>query len=176
MKFVKGIAFGAGGLFIVVTLLSLLIPSKIMTSKSVLINAPKDSIHRLVSDLKEWKKWHPIFSQPTSLSNISTPSVGKDASIEWSSEEKQNSIVVTAVTADDFRFNVNRKGERTVENSIVIVPVEGTTEYLVEWRALNTSSWFPWEKFAGLFVSQITGPGYEAALLGLKTHVEQNSP
>jgi hypothetical protein len=61
MKFVKGIAFGAIGLFVVVTLLSLLIPSKIMTSKSVLINAPKDSIQRMVNDLNEWKKWHPIF-------------------------------------------------------------------------------------------------------------------
>jgi hypothetical protein len=65
MNLVKGIAFGAIGLFIVVTLLSLLIPSKIMTSKSVLINAPKDSIQSLVNDLNQWKKWHPIFSQVT---------------------------------------------------------------------------------------------------------------
>jgi hypothetical protein len=176
MKFVKGIAFGAIGLFVVVTMLSLLIPSKILTSKSVLINAPKDSIQRMVNDLNEWKKWHPIFSQASLVANVSNPSTSKNASIQWKSDGKQNSIVITAVSADDLRFNVDRKGERTVENSIVIVPMEGATEYLVEWRALNTSKWYPWEKFAGIFVSQITGPGYEAALQGLKTYVEQNSP
>jgi len=176
MKFVRGIAFGAVGLFLVVTLLSLLIPSKIMTSKSVLINAPEDSILRLISDLKEWEKWHPVFNQAGLAFEVSSPSKGKNARISWKSDKKVNRIMITSETADDVRFNVDRKGERTVENSIVIVPMEGTTEFLVEWRALNTSKWYPWEKFAGIFVSQITGPGYEAALQGLKNYTEQHSP
>jgi hypothetical protein len=176
MKFLKGIIFGGVGLFVVITLLSLLIPSKIMTSKSVLINAPKDSIHKVLSDLSLWQKWHPIFSEPTLAAQVSTPATGINASIKWTSAEKANSISITSITADDLRFNVTRKGERPVENSIVLLPVEGSTEWLVEWRALNTSSWYPWEKFAGIFVSQITGPGYEAALQGLKTYAEQIAP
>jgi hypothetical protein len=32
--------------------------------------------------------------------------------------------------------------------------------------------WYPWEKFSGIFVDKMTGPGYQAALNELKDFVE----
>jgi hypothetical protein len=44
----------------------------------------------------------------------------------------------------------------------------------VEWRSLTRLHWYPWEKFYAIFMDKITGPGYEAALNGLKEIVEKN--
>jgi len=45
----------------------------------------------------------------------------------------------------------------------------------VEWRAITHLKWYPWEKFAGIFVSEMTGPGYQQALDALQKYIEQGN-
>lgn len=71
------------------------------------------------------------------------------------------------------RFLLQAEGENDVENEVVILPLPTQQAVQVEWRAITKLSWYPWQKFYGIFVDQLTGPGYEAALNNLKLFLEQ---
>ena len=174
MKLIKGFLFVIVGLFVVITLFSLLIPSKVFTSKAVVINAPKQKIVAALQDFNQWKLWNPVLKNDSVNLIISNPSAGKNASVEWGLPEKENKMVITESFAEGIKLVLSRNGENPVGNSIVILPLADINRYQVEWTALTRLKWYPWEKFAGIFVTEITGPGYENALNGLKIFTEMN--
>lgn len=176
MKLVKGFLLAVTGLFVVITLFSLLIPSKVFTSKGVVIYASQQKIVAALKDFNQWKQWHPLFSNDTNNILISQPSNAVNASIEWGLAGKKNKMTITEVFDQGIKLNLSRSGENPVENSIVVLPLEDSSSYQVEWTALTRLKWYPWEKFAGIFVNEITGPGYEAALNALKSYTENNLP
>ena len=67
---------------------------------------------------------------------------------------------------------LQREGENEVINMISILPLPDSNQVQVEWRSLTKLKWSPWEKFYGIFVEKLTGPGYEAALNSLKSYTE----
>jgi hypothetical protein len=169
---IKGFLFVATGFIILITLISLLIPSRVMTTKSVTIHAPKEKISPEIKNLKAWRNWHPVFRDDSAAISISNPSSGVGAHADWVQGSKKNNLTITEDFPEGIKLSLNRPGEKPVENSILILPVEEAGTYHVEWRSLTRLKWYPWEKFAGIFVSDITGPGYEAALEGLKKYIE----
>ena len=171
MRMFKGFLFVATGFFILITLISLLIPSRVMTTKSVTIHAPKEKISAAIKDLQTWKKWHPVFKADSAI-KISNPSSGVGANAEWMQGVKKNMLTITEDFPEGIKVALSRPGERPVENSILLLPMEEAGTYHVEWRSLTKLKWYPWEKFAGIFVSDMTGPGYEAALNELKKYIE----
>ena len=173
MRLVKGFLFVAAGFFMLITLISLLIPSRVMTVKSIIIHAPQQKIIHAINDLRAWKQWHPVFETYSSLVFISNPSNAVNATAEWSSSGKKNNVTITAVFPEGINFLLNRPGENAVENSLTSMPLQEAGTYQVEWKALTKLKWYPWEKFAGIFTAEITGPGYEAALKELKNYTEQ---
>ena len=73
MRFIKGFLLAVTGLFIMITLLSLLMPSKVMTVRSVTIHGTAERVFEEIKDLKNWKHWHPVFMQDSNTISISTP-------------------------------------------------------------------------------------------------------
>jgi hypothetical protein len=172
MKFVKPFLFVASGFFILITLISLLIPSQVMTTKSVTIHSPKEKIGSAIKDLQMWRYWHPVFKADSAAMFISSPSNVAGAYADWEQSGKKNRMTITEVFAEGIKINLERPGEKAVENSLLVLPMEEAGTFHVEWRSLTKLKWYPWEKFAGIFVSDMTGPGYEAALNELKKFVE----
>ncbi len=173
MRLMKGFLFVASGFFILITCISLLIPSRVMTAKTVVIHAQPQKILAAINDLQAWKQWHPVFKINSSAVIVSNPSIAVNATAEWSTSNKKNSIIITQVFPQGIKFLLNRPGENPVENTLTSVPLQEAGTYQVEWKALTKLKWYPWEKFAGIFVGEITGPGYEAALAALKNYTEQ---
>lgn len=173
LQLLKGFLFALVGLFVVVTLFSLLLPGSVVTTKAVPIHTSSAVILRSVTDFDQWKLWHPVFKADSSHVTISNPSSGVNAFIEWESSGKKNKMEITEQTEQGIRFRLTRPGEKAIENSLKVLPLQDSTGYQVEWSSLTKLSWLPWEKFAGIFVGDITGPGYEAALLSLQQHLER---
>ena len=171
MKRLKGFVIILATLFVGVTLLSLLIPSKVMTVSAAVINAPQANIIDQVADLKNWKNWHPVFKND-SAATVSNPSKGVNAFIEWTTSGKKNKLVITESTPQSVRFLLQRPGEKDVENSILVLPVENQMGLQVEWRVLTRLKWYPWEKFAGIFIEKMIGPANNESLDNLKKYLE----
>lgn len=173
MRLLKGFVIAICGLFVVVTLLSLLMPSKVMTARSVTIGSSPQSIMEQVKDLQNWKNWHPVFKNEKNVV-LSNPSSGIGAYAEWISGNKKNHLEITEVSQNSMRFILQRVGENDLLNKVELTNFKDSSNIQVEWSALTKLKWYPWEKFSGIFVEKMTGPGYEAALNEMKTFVEHN--
>ena len=175
IRLVKAFLFGITGLFIVITLLSLLIPSKVKTSRVVIINnTTADKIYQQTANLNNWKKWHPVFKPGVTVINIVDSSIGKNAACNIVYNNKTTYLVITSADTASIKFNLQSNSAKDIENDLVIIPLPQQHSVQVEWRVLNNLHWYPWEKFYAIFLDKITGPGYEDALNGLKTYLEKN--
>ena len=61
MRLFKGFFIVLAGLFIFITILSLFIPSKLMVTRAVVINAPAGKVFNEINNLQNWKHWQPVF-------------------------------------------------------------------------------------------------------------------
>lgn len=167
MKLLKGFLIAIVGLFVFITLLSLLMPSKVITVRSVNMHVPADKIMQEIGDLNNWKNWHPLFKNDSSI--VVDPSTA-----EWVTNNKKNRLQITGRSQNSLQFTLERPGENEILNKIELINYTDSNSIDVEWSALTKMKWYPWEKFSGIFVDKMTGPGYEAALKELKIYVEGN--
>ena len=172
MRLVKGFILAMAGLFIMITLLSLLIPSKLMVTRGVVVNATADKVFPEISNLQNWKHWQPVFKADAAKMVFGGAASGINSFCEWDSKGKKNKLIITAIAENQVTVSLVRKGENDIINMISILPVADTRQVQVEWRSLTRLKWYPWEKFYGIFIEKLTGQGYEDALNGLKKYVE----
>ena len=173
MRLIKTFLIGAIGLFIVITLLSLLIPSSVKVSRTCLINnTSKASVSKQVANLTNWKNWHPAFKNGDAKIDIIAGEGNGNTSAEIVYGAKSAKVIVTSADSNNIEFMLQSPGENDILNQILISPISGQTNLQVEWRALNNLKWYPWEKFYGIFIDKLTGPEYDEALKGLKEYLE----
>ena len=177
MRLLKAFLVGAAGLFIIITLFSLLIPSRVRVSRAVIITGvPIDSVRQQVANFSNWHNWHPVFTKDSAQGAWQSSANGALNAVFRISHRKQD-VVITPKPSDTTatRFLLQAAGENEVDNEIVILQLESRQAVQVEWRAITKLPWYPWQKFYGIFVDQLTGPGYEAALNSLKNFLEQRT-
>lgn len=175
MRFIKAFLFGITGLFIVITLLSLLITSNVRVSRATVINNTSiDKPYQQIVDLKNWKNWHPIFKTGVAVINFGNITVGKNASCDIVYNNKTTHLLITGTDSSSIKFILQSPGENDIENAVNFTPLTSPKEIKVEWRALTKLHWYPWEKIYAIFIDKISGPGYDAALNGLKDFIEKN--
>ncbi len=169
MRLFKGFFIVLAGLFIFITILSLFIPSKLMITRAVVINARADKVFSEINDLQNWKHWQPVFINDSAKIKFSSAN-----SCEWESKGKKNTVQITEKRINTISAILKRVGENDVLNTISILPLADSNQVQAEWNVLIKLKWYPWEKFYGIFIEKITGQGYEDALNSLKSYVENN--
>jgi hypothetical protein len=172
MKMIKGAIIGFIGLFIVVTLISLLIPSKIVTARAVSVQGDSLKLFNEISDLKNWNHWHPVFKNETTLLKLGSTSIGVNANASWVQNNKTYKLVIIEQKYPLVKINIQQDGEEDMENIFTIMPVMEQGNMQVQWQAITHLKWYPWEKFSGLFVEKMAGSGNETALKSLKSFME----
>ena len=173
MRYIKAFLFGIIGLFIIITLLSLLITSNVRVVRTTVINNTTiDKAYQQVVDLKNWKNWHPMFKKGVATIYFNSNSIGKNAGCTITYNNKTTHLLITATDSTLVKFILQSPGENEIENAISFTPIITSTDIRVEWRALTKLHWYPWEKFYAIFLDKITGPGYDAALKSLKDFIE----
>ena len=170
MRFVKAFLVGVSGLFIIVTLFSLLIPSNVQVVRTVLINSTSSlKVAEQVSDFNQWKNWHPIFTADSAV--VSVMNNGEGYKILH--RGKELSITKQFVDSTVVKFLLQSKGENDLANEIHFTALPAQDVVQVSWIATTHLHWYPWEKFYAIFIDKLTGPGYEQALNGLKDYLEK---
>ena len=177
-RLIKAALVGATGLFVIITLFSLLIPFRVHVSRVVLINHTSTAaVYRQVADLEQWKNWHPIFTMDSARLYWHPAAVNeKDTGGIIVHRGRDTRIKLLSSDSTSVRFLLQAKGENDIDNSLVITNLPEQKAVQVEWRAITKLHWYPWDKLYGIFVDKLTGPGYEAALDGLKQYLEKNAP
>lgn len=174
MRLFKGFFIVLAGLFIFITILSLFIPSKLMITRAVVINAGAGKVFSEVNNLQNWKHWQPVFMNDSSQINFKTDANSISNYCEWDSKGKKNSIEITKKNVNSIAAVLKRPGENDVQNMINILPLADSSQVQAEWNVLIKLKWYPWEKFYGVFIEKLSGQGYEDALNSLKNYVENH--
>ncbi|MFC4263692.1 SRPBCC family protein [Ferruginibacter yonginensis] len=172
MKLLKGVLLVFAGLFVFITLISLLIPSKIAITRAVSIKGDSAQIFKQIADVIQWKNWHPVFADATINATYSNTPGTVGSTISWVTNGKQNTLVVEKIAYPIVSLSLQRSGEKSIDNILSVTPVQEQGDYQVQWQSTTHLKWYPWDKFSGIFVEKLTGAGYEDALNALKKYIE----
>jgi hypothetical protein len=169
---IKAVLFVFVGLFILMTLISLLIPSRIVLVSAATLKADSMQLYEEVSDLQKWKHWHPVFKADSTKINFSTPSNKVKAYAEWVTKGKKNRLVIVSKVYPTVEIALQREGENDVRNILTTLPVYEQGNMQVQWQSITTLKWYPWEKFSGIFIEKMAGSSNDLALESLKAFLE----
>jgi hypothetical protein len=162
VKIVKLVLISAVILFLLITALSLLLPSHVRVSRAIDIPAPKEKIIPLIADLQQWSKWNRFVIVADSMHQLaqktSTTIQAGDLQIEL-----QNSRGDTVVTS--WMQNKNESGAH-----MVCLAGQGYTT--VQWYFDFHLKWYPWLKFQSIVYDKQFGPEMESSLENIRRIVE----
>ncbi len=173
-QIIKAFLVGFTGLFIVITLFSLLIPSRVRVSRATVIyNVTMAEVLKQTAHIENWINWHPVFKSDSA--KLTCPDTS-NVIIKTCTILHRGSIAQLSVTAVDtasVKFDLRAKGENDISNELVFTSLPEQHSIQVEWRAITKLQWYPWQKVYGIFIDKLTGSGYEQALDGLKNFLEK---
>ena len=172
MSKIKGFLFAVTGLFIMVTLVSLLIPSKVTVTRGEVVNASGARVFSEIANIRHWQNWQPVFKETPVKLSFSNDSTVAGSYCQWEGRGRKNKLQFISVTENQVTVSLTSTGDNEVINTISVLPLADSSRVQVEWRAVTKLNWYPWEKFYGIFVEKLTGSGYETILKSLKTYVE----
>lgn len=167
---IKGAAFALIGLSVMVLLISLIMPGTVVINRTENIYGNPSPVIEQIKNVEGWKNWYPPMMATDVISGI-TPN-GKEY-LQWTRNERPFSIEVLETYKTGLRVAFKQKGEKDVLMD-VLVERAGSQDQIL-WRAVHKLKWYPWEKFAGLFLNNIAGDGYQRALENLIKYTEAAS-
>jgi len=154
-------------LFLLVTGISLLIPSHIRISKAINIAATTDSVFSQINDPVKWRNWFPgldsakLFYESWMLKGV----IIDDSSQQYIRIiEKKKGEVVTEL----------RAGSKKIVSGWKIIDFDRSDSTTLQWYMDFRLRWYPWEKFASLLFEKSYGVKMEQGLNNIKKIVEIN--
>jgi hypothetical protein len=157
MRIIKLIVISAVVLFLLITALSLLLPSHVRISRAT--NIFSGDARPYIADLREWKKWNRFIQEADSMKTLGkvTDSFIRAGDIEIRLIKKTNAEIQTTWT------QLNKKPS---ECTFVVLP--GDNYNVVQWYFDFHLDWYPWQKFQSIIYDNQLGPHMEASLENLK--------
>jgi hypothetical protein len=161
MKLLK-LAFISALVFaLLLTGISMLIPSQVRISRAIDIAAPIDSIKPYLQDVGAWEQWNFYIDSLSDKKRESAESlVAKDMSIRIYAQS--DSSVMAGWTQPG--------GQKFTSHYRLIRQTDQLTT--VQWYFDFTLDWYPWEKFSSIIYDQQFGPTMEKSLQQLRAITE----
>lgn len=164
MRFIKLGLISIVGLFSIIWLISLLIPSHVRVSRAINIEAPRDSILYYLSDLRQWKTWNLLMASE----GITNPAYSEKT---FTSDALQVKLV--AVQPDTVTTAWRQGAGKETISAFALHTVGNTS--VVQWYFDFRLSWYPWEKFGSIIFDKQLGPPMEQSLGELKKKLETSA-
>lgn len=169
MKIFRLLFFSFLFLFLLVTGISLLIPSHVRISRATNVSATPAEVWEKVDDMHTWKNWNPFFTGlDADKISYSDTSNGKAHSMNAS-----GTFIQWKEMKPGERIAIMEKGDhRPILNGWKCISYDGGDSTTVQWYLDFRLRWYPWEKFASLLFEQSYGPKLEQGLSNIKKMME----
>lgn len=166
MALVKFIIFILG-VFIIIFLLALLLPSRVTVAKSVDINASREAIKNQIVNFEEWKNWYPAFKDEK-ISITKNPGSPEIISSVILKDKKGKTILLNLTDTANNRIDIEvQSGSSTkVRYEFLLIPKLHHQTQLT-WNININLGWYPWKRIEGILVDKFSGSQYEEALADL---------
>ncbi len=172
MRLIKGALYGLAGLAMLVTLISFLMPSEVHGRRGIVIQA---SILKIVPQLNTfyyWKNWQPDFMRHADKIRYEKMDKPEGSAASIVINNKVSTYTITSNNLQLITVLQKRPGQQDTENIFTLTNDTATGGTYVDWKFITKLKWYPWEKFAGIFMESMTAPAYEQALANLKQYTE----
>jgi len=157
-------------LLVFVCLITVFLPSQVMVSKTITINADQETVAAEIRDFNNWKNWFPLFQDKNISVHIRQ---NHDTAYAILTAANQKKLVFTLINASSEHINIILSGANNAsENYEFILKTNANGETHITWNVNTKLKWYPWKKLAGVFMDKIKGPQYEAVLQNLKAASE----
>ena len=155
-------------------LITVFLPSHIIVSKWVTVNANENAVAVQVNNFNNWKNWYPAFQNKEVTVNISEQD---NKAVATLTNKNQKKVILSLLKSspENISVYVSEENGNSKTYQFVLSP-NGAGQTQITWNVNMQLGWYPWRKFAGIFLDKVTGPQYEAALQNLKIAVEKNVP
>jgi hypothetical protein len=164
MRLLKLFIISATFLFILVTAISLFIPSHVRISRATNVLATCDEVWQQVDDMRGWPNWNPFFSGlPAGKISYGDTINGKPGpmkvggtTIQWKEMKPGERIALM------------QTDQKSIVNGWNCINHAGSDSTTLQWYLDFQLRWYPWEKFASLLFNQSYGSKMEQGLENMK--------
>jgi hypothetical protein len=176
MKILKGILLILTLIFTLIFISSLFLPSKYHVQRSIVIQAPADSIFQYANNLRNMNKWLPFNAKDdtTFVINYSSQEEGVGASQKWEGKKLGNgSMKIVKSEQDKLVETEVLLGDGKVESRGIFLLKDTSDAVKVTWMDEGKLGFNPVARIFGLFYDRLLGPDYESGLQNLKKICEK---
>lgn len=152
-------------LFLLVTGMSLFIPSHVRISRAVNIKADKDSVMAQIKDASRWKNWHPGLDTAALLYIAGEV---KGVVLDASDIKRPVTIIITKIDTNEVIAEFWPKKMKPVTNTWQTITYPNKDSVTLQWSMDFQLRWYPWEKFSSLLLEKSHGAKMEQGLTNLK--------
>ncbi len=149
-------------LFVLASLVGALLPSAVLVSRAININAPADSVSKHINDINRWGSW--VEGMNNAAVTIYSPSRARIGTTDVELIRMTDSTVVSQWTGSKGTSQLSTM--RLIADSL-----HGVT--VVQWQFEQKVKWYPWEKLGSMMNDKILGTMMEKDLNQLKALLEQ---
>lgn len=161
MKLLKLAAISLVCLFALATGIGALLPSKVLVSRAVNINAPTEKISTEIKDIHHWKNWvEGMNDRSVQINSASEAVIGKST--------VRIVQVTDSTVVSEWISTKNKKQVSTIR--FINQPQQNLT--IVQWQFEQSVGWLPWEKLGTIMNDKILGPMMEKNLEKLRQYIE----
>lgn len=152
---------------LLVTALTSLLPSTVYVTRTINIQAPKDSVFAQINDLRNWKNWYANMDSATlAYGHITT---GPSAFVR----ADKTSILINSVTDSKIIVTWQTASNRPLEGSFTFRKDSADSETSIQWEFVIPVKWYPWEKLSSIVSDKALGGVMEKSLDKLKLTQER---
>lgn len=180
MAIFRNVIGGLIGLFLLVVIGGLILPSEVHVERNILINATPAAIFPVVSDLSEWSAWSPWAKMDPDMA-LTIEGNGVGQTMHWQSEDPMvgtGTQEVTAMTEPSYiQTHLDFGPQGTADAALQLTPQDNGT--LVAWSLDTDMSagvpplMKPVSSYLRFVLDSAVGQDYEAGLGNLKALIEQ---
>jgi hypothetical protein len=169
MRFVKMIFIGALILFIVITIISLFIPSHVRISKAINVMAPANKVLQPVQDLHQWKLWYPLLKE-IPANEVVFENTDRGQTMKF----KTTTVTILKSTPSQVLAEFSAQGGKKIQSGFNAITYSHVDSITIQWYMDFNLSWYPWEKFSSMLYEKMYGVTMERGLTNLKAIVEES--
>lgn len=168
------------GLFGVITIIGLFIPSSVKVSRGIIIDADSTKVFEQLSDVKNWAQWMPwITADGGALVQLSPATNQSGSYFKWKGLQLKGSgtITLTNISQQLIKLKYELKDMNDSEGGFRITPLATNKKQTeVQWFMEYPLKWYPWERFYGIFFNSIMEPAFDKGLESFRSYVEVQAP
>ncbi|MEO8960448.1 MAG: hypothetical protein ABI325_01115 [Ginsengibacter sp.] len=158
-------------LFFIVFLVSLLLPSNVTITKSVLINAPIEKVKNQITHFDQWKNWYPAFKDDKITVMYDT--IDSNSVTLKKDDGKSIHLIISQLKPDVINVDVQSSLSSASVNYEFILSQKANNEIQLTWYVNTQLGWYPWHRISGILLDKVSGGQYESALADLKNVSER---